>query len=272
MENSATLKFVIATFAVAILIFACGKKQAPAPEKFSGCRVRQIMKLGADTTGNNKLIYTFSYNGDGTVSKIVCVNPATANDSSFTIFYYKGKYIISYTVFYNELSAPASRDSIILDSQNRVSFVDHHDYNGSPPPNVNWEKFTYDVSGQMIYHTSHYYSQESVDTFLWQDGDIQHFSADIHGGWGAIIYDYIYTDTVFSTGNITARIDDYTAYGRPTYFTKHLRRWALNESSPGTYDTIRYDYSLNATGEVTNIRETDPGNYHFITRIYYECE
>ena len=243
---------------MAVLFSACHKKSndqpTPVPAKFTGCRISEITQVALDSS--SKITYQFSYNDDGTVSKIVSQTyPGT--DEMTKTFTYKTGCIIATTT---ERSSVSEKESIVLGAQDKVVYIDFHNYNGSPPPNEVWDSFSYDNSGYLMSGSYHNYGSFSSQYFEWKNGDL------VWKTFGTDVYTYVYDSGLYNTGNITARINDLESYGRGIYTTKHLPVTAILNSA----DTLKITYTLDSGGRITYMN--DPTNLLPNTLITYMCE
>lgn len=241
----------------AILLPGCHKKSnnttSPKAANFTGCRVTQVVEGGSATYSTT---YTFSYNDDGTVSTIK-LHPTSGDSYLRTITYKSNRIIVSTT----DNSYPYSIDSLLLDTQNRVVYIYHFDFNGGSPNGV-YDQYCYDSSGNLTAITSHYYSTVSSQNFQWANGDI------VWSTSGTDYYTYIYDTSLYKVGNISARISDLENYGRGIYAPHHLYAMAVMDS----VDTINYSYTTDSNGNITSIKEIYPGNDISSRVISYECE
>ena len=249
------LFFFAAVVFAALLADSCRKKANPTPSnaKFTGCRVAQIIENGTATNGTT---YSFTYNNDGRVSTIKFQG---GGDSFVKTITYKTNCIIVITKDNGSVSA---KDSLLLDAQKRVILIDHYNYNGSPPPNLMYDQYNYDTSGNLVTIVSHYYSTVSSQNFQWANGDIEWNTG------GTDFYTYVYDTSLYNIGNISARFSDLENYGIGIYTPRHLCSMAIMDNS----DTTNYTYTRDADGKITSSKRIFPGNYINTTAITYNCE
>ena len=254
-----SLFFIIFLFVIAIWVSACHKKgnAIPALAKYTGCRVMQIIEPDLDT--GSRITYRFTYNDDGTVAT-VSVRPQPLGDSFLKKITYKTNCIIVFTA---DNSSPYSKDSLVIDGQNRVTYIDHYSYNGSPSPNEVFDEYLYDANGYLENIVYHNYSSISSQTFHWANDDL---------GWntsGNDFYTYVYDTGVYNIGNITARTSDLENYGRSIYTPRHLISQAIMDNT----DTITCTYTVDTGGSITTLNKQENGYpYTKTTRITYACE
>jgi hypothetical protein len=238
---------------------SCKKTPKPSSVKtspFTGCRISQIVQFGYDTT-TGKTVYQFIYNNDGTVAKIISP-PQKGQDSFARVFTYKPNCIIVYAT---DNSLPYSKDSLLFDDNNRVVFIDHYTYNGSPQPNQVWDKYQYDNLGNMVLQTSHSNGASTTATYSWKNGDLQWNTS------GTDFVDYYYDTTLYNIGNIFTRITDFVSYGRTVLPpSKHLRSYSIEDGA----DSVIYTYQLDNTGKVTYLNISI--SLTPVTEITYDCE
>ena len=259
-------KYILLLSPILLLFWvaSCRKKSnaSPSPNpiitKFTGCRVSQIIEIGVDTS--NRTVYSFYYNNDGTVSKINTQMGWQVSNSSDRVFVYTSNYISVKGVAYG--STPQSpEDSLILDNQNRVTYIYHND-NYNTYNNV-WDNYQYDSFGNLesiIYHSNNTLSSES---FSWKNGDFTWTTT------GTDYYNYVYSSDLLNIGNIHSRISDMETYGRGIFTPVHVRTMAIMDENE---DTSFYSYTLDSGGKLTYLKETQPGNYIQTTQISYTCE
>jgi len=256
------MKHAVLIFACLVLLLsgitACRKKNnaALAPAKYTGCRISQITETSPGT--NNNLTYVFTYNNDGTVATISTL-PIPKSDVFIKSFTYNSNYVIMTTT---DNGLAYEIDSLVLDGQNRITYIGHYGNNGSQPSNGVWDSYQYDSLGDMVLRTNKNYNTLSTETFSWKNGDLVWSTA------GTDYYNYIYGADLYNTGNITVRPIDFETYGRAIYTSKHLRTQLVDDYD----DTIYYTYILDTGGKLTYVKATEPGNYIYTTQISYTCE
>lgn len=245
---------------IIVQVSSCRKKRSPSPAlmaKYTGCRISQIIQTDVDTT--QKIVYTFSYNGDGTVSKISCVTGTFAgNNYVKSITYKKGCVLVS-QLWGGAATIPEHTDSIILDGQNRAISVFHNDVSGFN--NQLWDEYRYDSSGNMVLYTNHNYNTVSTANYYWKNGDLQWNTS------GTDLVSYLYDTGLYNIGNISARITDFVNYGRSIYpASRHLHSKAIVNNA----DTSIYTYTVDGSGKLTYVNL--PGSLTQRTWITYSCE
>ena len=253
-------KVLLFLLVVACLMPSCKKSGSVVtpPDKFTGCRISKIERKERNGFKN---IYTFSYNTDGTISRISAVDTSFAGNDYVTRFTYKTGYFLA-DISSDGNQLPYNMDSIITDAQGHISSV-YHSTAARHTTDV-WDNYEYDNDGNMVYYK--FQGDNRIvgsENYQWKDKDLQWNSA------GSFVYYYTYGTAVYNTGNITARIDDLLKYGRSLYTPKHLVTQAIR---PSISDTINYINTLDAGGRITQIREIESGMSITTTNITYECQ
>ncbi len=269
-------KLVTFSFLLCLLyLHSCKKPATPGPAKFTGCRIKQISEVPADTvsTGAARTVYNFYYNDDGTVQHMYVFVPAQPYGSYYKYFTYKdGLIAIKTANAQSNYTQPG--DSLTLDNQNRVSRIlrGYYGYYSYSDPQT--DSFFYDRAGQLYLHTLNNYGTFFSDTLTWQNGDVitkTRFQADYSVGIYDI-YSFTYADTLYNTGNNTADLKDFENYGRSIYTNKHLLRQVYVQNANGYDSTKTYSYAVDAGGRITNITENVNGTAVNTTKVLYECQ
>ena len=252
-------------FFVFACFVACKKPGKSAPAKFTGCRISQISESGADTS--QKTVYHLYYNNDGSVSYMFVFFSQSNYSNYYKYFNRIGTRIISRTVNAQQNYTQQS-DTISLDAQGRVDGIIPSYY--SYGYDNNRDEYYYDSVGNMYLHNAIGYSNVSSDFIPWLNGDPTMDSLSENGGEINVTH-YWYNDTLYNTGNLTARLSDLENYGRAIYTPKHLMNRA--HYSDMYLDSVKtFNYLLDTGGRITTITESLPGTVVNISRIVYECE
>ena len=253
-------KYSLLILLPAMLLLSCRKSNnAPSslPASFTGCHVSTITQT---FPGSTSTITSFTYNSDGSVATIKSQSPPD-NDIFVKTFIYKPGIIIINTT---DNSLPYSRDSLLTDAQNRVTYINHYDYNGSPQPNLIYDIFQYDTSGNIVTAsvTYHNYSQISSAVYEWKNGDLQWNTS------GSDFYSYNYDTTNYNTASVTTDVGNFLNYGRGILANVH---W-LSQSYLDSQLVYTYTNSTDSAGKITSIRQADATNTYFTTtNITYDC-
>jgi|GEM_PF-3249117 len=253
------MKKLLAFIFLSIVCVSCRKEPAASSttsgSNFTGCRVDSIV-IPPLSVGDNS-IYTFTYNSDGTVAS---VRSKEGNDVFVRSYVYKTNCIIVNTTDQGE---PYGRDSVVTDAQNRVVYISHYEYNGSPPDdNSVYETYEYDSFGTMAVVTSHSYSSVSSTVYEWKNGDIQRQTS------GTDFYQFEHDTANYITANLPTDIDDLINYGRGILSSKHF----LSRSTFDSLDDYTYNNIADASGKLVSIQQIYSGNgFTRTTTIGYEC-
>jgi YD repeat-containing protein len=247
---------------------SCTKKKDPWSEKFTGCRISQVTKIGPYNTGyvpDKRVIYAYTYNSNGTVKAITSID-VNRQDYLYYSTLYSANTVVLYTS-YQAGGTPFVKDSFTLDDAGRITLFFH---NNLPNPNYQiWDKYQYDSSGEMTLHTSHHFAGETTDTFQWMNGDVVRFANDDSWGIDPKATKFWYADTLFNTGNTPVQPEDFISYGRGIYATRHLLRWAVFKPAN---DTTRYSYTLDNGGRILSWTETQQRGGVTTYEFVYRCE
>jgi len=210
--------------------------------------------MGIDSAAN--IIYTFTYNNDGTVATI---STGSGSNTMVKTFRYNANNIV---ISLLDGSFVYSKDSLLLDAQSRIIRADHWGDNEAPYPNIVYEQYQYDSLGNLVTSTSHQYNSINTTIYQWKSGDVTWNTA------GTDFYDYVYGTALYNTGNIKAFLTDFENYGRAIYTPTHLATMAIMDNT----DTFLYNYALDSGGRVSQLKITEPGNYTHTTLVSYDCE
>ena len=259
MHMRKTTTIIPVLLVISCWISSCRKPAKPSPvtnTPFTGCRISQIIQHGYDST-TDKSVYRFFYNNDGTVAKII-EPPVDGHDSVAKVFTYKPNCII---VYGTDNSLTYSKDSLLLDDNNRVIFIDHYVYNGSPQPNQLWDKYQYDNAGNMVLQTSHNNGMSTTSTFSWKNGDLQWNTS------GTDFVDYYYDTALYNIGNIFTKITDFVSYGRTVVPpSRHLHTFSIEDGA----DSAFYNYQLDNSRKVIYLNVSV--SLTPVTEVSYDCE